>query len=354
MAIEPKQVTSGDIENMVGARLEDLFAGKGQDVERFAPAVARGGPDLSGITTRGIRGIFYDALELAASTSWAQAVGLYLASDTRTETHKWLGSVPEPRAHIGGLNKVPVILNTLSVTNQDYEITLPFSTHDQMWDQVGHISRRVGEMSMAWADHWNKLSVDVLEANTTAYDSVALFSGSHTFGDSGTLDNDLASGDVASLGVTTTTRPTKAEAGAILADLAAYMYRYTDSSGRPANQAAKRFMVLCPPSMLPGFQSAIHDRLYVSGGSNALANLGQSFVAVAEPRLAATDECYMIRLDGPSSKALILQEAKSPELQVVGPQSEHAIKNNEVLFVSKACRAVAPGEFRHIIRATLS
>lgn len=343
------QKTASEIEDYTGERLDAFFRNR-----ENLQATARGGPDNSAITERGIRGIFYDALELAAQSTWAMQVGLYMPSNTRTEKHRWLGQVPEPREHFGGLNASPVNDFSLDVTNVDYEITLPFSMHDQMWDQVGHIARRTGELSTAWADHWNRLAIEVMEGNDTAYDGVAMFSGSHSIGDSGTLDNDLALGDVAALNVSDASRPTKAEAAAILSDLAAFMYSYTDDKGRPANQAMKSVLLLCSPRALPGFRNAIADKLYITGGSNELANLQQSFMAVADPRLASDSVIYLFRTDGISSKPLILQEAKAPTLQVVGPQSEHAIKNNEVLFVSKACRAVAPGEFRQVIKATMS
>lgn len=344
--------TASEIEDYTGERLDNFFSGKDEKLNAFA----RGGPDNTAITQRGIRGIFYDALELAQVSTWARQVGLYMPSDTRTERHRWLGQVPEPRLHYGGLNATAVKDFSLDVTNLDYEITLPFSMHDQLFDQIGHISRRTGELATAWADHWNKLAVDVLENNDTAYDGVSLFSTSHVIGDSSTMTNNLTQADLGSLDIsdTATARATKAESAAILSDLAAFMYRYKDDQNRPANQGARSFLLLCHPSALPGFRNAIADELYITGGSNELRNLGQQFIAVAEPRLSSQSVVYMFRTDGPSSKPLILQEAKPPTLQIVGPQSEHAIKNNEVLFVSKAIRACAPGEFRQVIKATMS
>ena len=353
MPIEIVNKSRSEIEDRFGENLDRFFTDNSRSREKLA-ATARGGPDNTALTERGIRGAFYDALELAQSTSWAQMVGLYMPSNTRTERHRWLGSVPEPRAHYGGLQAAPVIDLGIDITNEDFSIAMPFSTHDQLWDQVGHMSRRASELAVAWADHWNKLCVDVLEDNTLAYDGVAMFSASHSIGDSGTMNNTLTASELSSLNVSDTNRPTKAEAGAILADLGAYMYRYKDSVGRPANQGAKKFIVLCHPSALPGFRNAIADELYITGGSNELRNLGQQFAVIGEPRLASDTEVYLMRMDGVSSKPFILQEAKAPELQIVGPQSEHAIKNNEVLYVSKAIRAAAPGEFRHAIKATLS
>jgi len=62
--------------------------------EKLATAEARGGPDNSGVTERGIRGLFYDSLEIAARDMWSTRMGLGLSSDTKTEKPRWLGSVP--------------------------------------------------------------------------------------------------------------------------------------------------------------------------------------------------------------------------------------------------------------------
>lgn len=322
--------------------------------ERLAVSDARGGPDNSAIATKGIRGVFYEALELALAQQWASRVGLRIASDEKTERHRWLGSVPEPRQHFGGLNASPLRNYSLNVTNSDYEVTLEMSLHDWRRDKIGHAARKVAELAVSWADHWNKLAVGVFEDNDTAYNGTALFSSSHSIGDSGTMDNLLVAGDLAQLNIADADAPTKAEAAAILAALAAYMWTYKDDYGRPANQGAKSFLAVVHPNVFPGFQSAIADDLYIQGGSNELRGLGLSFDIAVEPRLATDTDFYFCRTDGVSSKPLILQSEQEPTMQVVGPDSEHAIKNNSVLYVSKACRAVAPGEFRQVIKATLS
>lgn len=338
----------------VDALTETVLDNHGREIEKLADGNARGGPDHSALTTRGIRGIFYDALELAMSQQWASRIGLYVASDTATENHKWLGSVPEPREHFGGLLRQPMNDYGLAVTNADYELTMPISLHDYRRDKTGHIARKIAELATAWADHWNKLAVSVFEDNDTAYDSTALFATTHSIGSSGTIDNALVAGTLAQLNISDADNPTKAEAAAILAGLAATMWTYKDDQGRPCNQGAKSFVCVVHPNVFPGFQSAIADELYVQGGSNELRGLGLSFDLVVEPRLASDTVGYFARTDGTGSKPLILQSELEPTLQTVGPDSEHAIKNSEILYVSKACRAVAPGEFRQVIKFTMS
>lgn len=349
----PLPIPSDDRYNLERHFENGIEALRGQARENLT-ATARGGPDNSAVTERGIRGLFYSALELQGTSAWAQAIGLYMPSNTRTERHRHTGQVPEPRKHYGGLNAQPLNDFSQDITNEDLEITLPFSTHDLAWDQIGHLSRRSAELAMSWTDNWNKLTLDQMAANTLAYDGVAMFSASHAIGSSGAMSNLLTSSDLPSLNVSAPTRPTKAEAGAILADLSAYMYRYVDDVGRPTNQMAKRFLLVCHPAVVPGFRAAIRDLLYITGGTNELSNLGVTFEVVGEPRLTSLSEIFLFRTDGIGSKPMILQEAQAPTLRYVGPDSEHAIKNNEVLFVSKAIRAVAPGEFRHMIKATMS
>lgn len=321
---------------------------------RLATAYARGGPDHSDLTERGIRGMFYEALELGAQSIWAMQAGLFFVSDALVEKHRWLGQVPEPRPHIGGLNLVGMNNFGIDVTNEDFETSVNISKHDWRRDKTGHLSRRLPQLATAYLDHWNKLSVDVLENNSTAFDGVALFSGAHSIGSSGTMDNDLAAGDIGALNIADTDAITKEEAFNVLTGLASYFFRYKDDQGRPANQAAKDFMVVGPPGHSAGFLAAIKDMTTGTGGTNPLSNLGWTFTYVPEARLSSTTIIYMFRVDDKGSPALILQEEDTPTVELLGEGSEHYVKNNEAIGTAKATRAAAPGMPTRVIRATFS
>ena len=323
-------------------------------LQQLAVADARGGPSNTGVTERGIRGLFWNSLELAEQEVWAYAAGLYFESDTKTEKHRWLGQVAQPRPAFGGLNATPLRDFSFDITNEDFELSLEVSLHDWRRDKINAISRRVAEFAMSWADHWNVLSLRTMTNGDLSYDEVAFFSDSHVLGDQTSIRNLLTATQIESLNVADTNRPTKAEAAAILADLAAYFSTMVDDQGRPANQGAKSFMLLCNPVALPGFQQAIHDQLYVSGGSNELKNLQQTFIAVGDARITDQTVIYMFRLDGRTAKALILQEELAPDMHVIGPGSDHSTINATGIYVSRACRNVKPGEFRHVLKATMS
>lgn len=321
---------------------------------RLANSQARGGPDNSALTERGVRGLFFERLELGVQQIWAIRAGLMFQSDTLTEKHRWLGQVPEPRKHFGGLNLNKLRDLGIDITNDDFESSVHWSKHDWRRDKTGHLRRRVPQLAQAYLDHWNSLAVTVMEDNTTAYDGVALYSTTHSVGDSGTMDNALVAGTLPALGVADPVRPTKAEATLILTGMAAHFFTFKDDQGRPANQGARTFMLVCPPAAGPGFIAAANDMLNAAGGTNELSNLGWTFIIIMEARLANASIIYMFRIDDRSSPALILQEEDTPTVEILAEGSEHWIKNNEAMATAKATRAVGPGDFTHTIRGTMS
>ena len=323
--------------------------------EVLAAAQARGGPDNSALTERGIRGMFYEQLEIGATKIWAIAAGLMFASDSVTEKHRWLGQVPEPRKHFGGLNLTKLRDLGIDITNDDYETSVHWSKHDWRRDKVGHLRRRIPELARAYLDHWNALAVLILESNPAAFDGVALFDTAHSIGSSGLVDNALVGGTLPALGgLTDPTRPSKTEALGILTGMASQFYEFKDDQGRPANQAAREFMLVCPPKMMPGFAAAANDGLNAQGGSNELGSLGWKFGIVPEARLTSANQVYLIRTDDKSSPSLILQEEDTPSVEILAEGSEHWVKNNEAMATAKASRAAGPGDYKKIIRGTTS
>ena len=168
------------------------------------------------------------------------------------------------------------------------------------------------------------------------------------------MDNALVAGTLPALNVVDTSRPTKDESLAILTGMASHFFTFSDDQGRPANMAARDFLVVCPPAMAPGMIAAAKDSLNATGGSNELGNLGWSYTIVPEARLATAENLFMFRTDDKSSPALILQEEDLPTVEILGEGSEHWIKNNEAIGTAKASRAAGPGDFKKAIRGVLS
>lgn len=349
MAMPPAGGFGGRLSGTMHPSVERFVA---KHIDRLASA--RAGFDNSALTERGIRGLFYDALETTADVTWAVRVGLFVPSDTETEKHRWLGATPGFREWVGGLLANGIANLGIEITNRDYEDTISISVHDRRRDKTGHILRRIGEMAMRANNLWEELIVALLEANPTCYDQQALFSAAHASGDSGTLKNLLTASEIPALNVTTAARPTKAECAIILQQLASHFFTFKDDKGKKANQGARNFLGVVPPNMYGPMQAAVADALYPQGGTNELSNLGWNFSVVPEPELSSETVLYLFRTDAPSSAAFILQEEVAPHIDVIAEGSEHTKKTNEELYIAKTTRGVGPGEWRHVLKATLS
>ena len=327
--------------------------------ERLASANARGRFDNSALTIRGIRGLVFVALEVAGERSWAKQGAIMLPSDTRTETHTWMGQVPQFREHFGGILGKKVNDYSLTIVNRDFEAAIFISKHDWRRDKVNQVTRKVGEIAVRSETHWNERTLqDILETSPTAFDSVAFFSASHSLGASGTLSNLFTSATLPALAVADSQAPTREEAAKILFSAAAEFFVMKDDVGQPANQGAQRFMLVCPPRMAPGFIQAVSDNLFQQGGSNNLQNLGWSFEIVPEGRTASGNEsiCYLLRMDGLSTKPFLLQDDVTMPLEVEAQLegSDRWIEQNEAMIVAKTVRGFGPLEFRHALKLTLS
>lgn len=327
-------------------------------------AAARGGFDASSLTIRGIMGDFKDVLENLWDNTWASQTALTVSADAESVTHGWMGQPPPFRQWLGGLNLVGMNPFEITITNKDYEASTEVSLHDLRRDKTGGtILAKLGQLAQRAHQHVEELLVaDVIVANATAYDSVALFAASHVIGGSGTLSNLLTVTDLPGLNVATAARPTREEAAVILTQAVAYFFRMKDDQGRKANQGAKKFLLLCPVGMAAGFQQAINSMLYVTGGSPTVntartpAGAPMEIAVVPEPLLddEDTEVCYLFRTDAPGNRPLIYQTEVDPHVRVIGEDSEHAIKNNAIVFTARATRGVAPGEWRQALKLTLS
>jgi len=318
-------------------------------------ASARGGFDNTPLTERGIRGVFFEQQELAFETSWASMIGLRIDSDSEIERHRWLGAAPQLRQWIGGLLKKGVRNKGILIENLDFEATLAISMHDKRRDKTGQLVRKAGDLGTNSAKHWEQLLVNLWALNPLGYDQLPFFSAAHVDGLSGTHSNEVAAATLPALGgLADPTRPTKAEMETVLSQMAAHFFTYKDDTGQPANQAARQFLVLVTPAAYPGAQAAVNDALVRQGGTNELSSLGWNFTVVPEPRLTATSQVVMFRMDAATSPAFILQSEVDPTIKVLDENSEHAFHNNEVLMSLRTTRNVGPGEWRRGMRGTLS
>jgi phage major head subunit gpT-like protein len=314
----------------------------------------KSGPDYSAITVKGIIGSFYKGLETEIEGSWAPEIGAIMSSNQETETYKWLGHAPAMREWIGARLAKGAPIRGYQLTNKIFESTMHVDVEDYRFDKTGQIMIRASEQGARAVQHWEKLASEAIEANGTAWDSVAFFATSHSMGGEYTTSqtNLLTVADDARLNVVAPSAPTRNEMIDVMIALAQKMYTYKDNAGEPYNGGAKKFVLMVSTNMLGAAKSAARASMVNAGESNALKDLDFDIRPLVNPRLTSTAVVYLFRVDS-AMKPLILQEASAPEFEFQGQGTDGAFENNQYRWGAKAVRNVGYGEWAHAIKATL-
>lgn len=313
------------------------------------------GHDYSRLGVRGIRGLFFDALESDVDGGWARQVGFYFKSDAAAETHRWLGQVSSMREWIGARLRKGMRIETFSITNVFYENTLQVPVLDMRRDKTGQLKvKSTRDFARSTNTHWDELAVALLALNPTCYDGVALYATNHSSGDSGTQSNLLTAADVPALNVVDTGAITIDEAMAIIMGVCPYFWTYLNDKGNPANQGAREFLFVLPVRLFVPFQAAINRIMVAQGGDNPLKKMRFVPMAVLEPRLTTQTVGYVFRMDAEQAAGIILQEEIPVEFDYLDESSEYARLEKHVLLMAEASRAAAPGQWRHTIKFTIS
>lgn len=316
----------------------------------------------SGLGSRAIIGTFYETLEQNIGASWLMRLAMEFTSDQESETYKWLGMSPAMREWIGGRQPKGLRENGMTITNKTFEATMNVLVDDLRRDKTGQILLRVREMADRVAAHPMSLISTLINngggaTNGLCYDGQYFFDTDHAEGDSGTIKNDLAAGDVAVLNVGTATAPTADEMANCILGVLGWFYSFKDDQGEPLNELAREFVIMTNTAMWGAAQAAVSANLLNTGSGsrdNPLMRMpGINLTVVPNARLSTTTAFYMFRTDG-RAKPFILQNEEAVSISAVAEGSEHEFKNNEHLYGVKAIRNVGYGIWQHAIRATLS
>ncbi len=290
----------------------------------------------------------------AVAESWATKVAMFVSSDLGTEHYNWLGQSPALKARGGQSAATQLKQFAYSLTNQEYEAAIEFTSADVRRDKKGDIQNRIGSLAKRAALHYQKMLVDILNTNGNGYDAVAFIGTGHP--ESGTSQkNLLTSSEVGAADVATATAPTATEMSSVLISTIGYMKSLVDDQGEPINQDAKEFTILCPTAPIyNAVYGAIHKDRLASGEANVLFGSDLKLTPVMETRLtSATDKVFVLRTDD-NVKPLIVQEEVAPQIEVLGLGSEFEKLNKRQIFKVFTSRAAGYGLWQYASRVTLS
>lgn len=300
------------------------------------------------LTMANVEAMYWVASEETGNASWLGQVASTFTTDQPQEEYPWLGANPAVRKWEGERTAQELRGDKIILVNDDYEATIEFKRKELRRDKTGQVQARIGELADRMAQLPQKLLTALILANGTAYDGTAFF-GSHTVGDSGTIDNAMTNADGGLAGGST---PTTAQMAANILAMVSRLMGFKDDQGEPMNEYARSFLVMVSPNLLGATLGAINDQFLSSGGANTLKSTGWSIDVAANPRLTSTNVAYLFRTDA-RVRPFIYQE-ELHELESLGEFSEHAFKTNRCQFGAHISGAAGYGRFEYAIQGTLA
>jgi hypothetical protein len=314
------------------------------------------------LTERAVIGRFYARLEQGAHP-WANALcwdnpnadqGVGIA-----EKYRWLGQAPTPREFIGPLQAKELSQFGYDITNKRWESSIRFPLLDWTHDKTGQIMVRVDDMASRFDMHRARLlSTLMINAEATAcYDGQYFFDDDHP--ESGASQSNDLSVDISALPVTnhgSTTAPSAAEMTHCIMQAVQAMLGFKDDQGEPVNENARAFDVIVPATFWFAASMAVGARVLASGEDNPVAvgsMDGFKFNLHSNARLTWTTKFAVFRRDG-VTKPFIFQSDGGVKTKLLGPDSEHATLNDEVLFTADAINNAGYGDWKHACLVTLA
>lgn len=295
------------------------------------------------------RGTFNDQFPAAvAAQVWPRLV-MEVASNTKTETHQWLGSVPKMQE----TTKNPLVIGGLesysySLDNRSFAGAFEVERDIFEDDKLGLIRPKISQMAQEPARHTSELVLSLFEDNPTAFDGVAFFANSRTIGQSANIDNILSGNYDGSI----------AEIQAGLDAARKQMRLFQDDHGRPYNIIGNLIVI---PAALEGLMwRALNDIAGdgVNTPTQPAVNEGgfwtsRGFLVVVNPYLTSDSTWYYGHVGGEGMRPFIFQNRMAPRMEgITNPDDSYVIENGKFLYTVRDRKAVGVGDPRLMIKIT--
>ena len=300
----------------------------------------------TGVTLRGLNGTFFPKFE-AANVLWRLLCSL-VQSDGASETYKWLGQLPMPNEWKGSRRSKALGDFGQTLVNQHWESMLEIDRDEYADDQTGQLAVRTAEMATRFAQHPDKILVDLIEAaeSTACYDGQYFFDTDHVEGDSGSQSNDLT------YDVATPADPTASEFEKAFWQAVEALVGFVDDQGEPWNlftdfEQMEGLLVMVPKNMLRVASQVlgVNAAPIIDSTSNILAGRAK---VVTTPRLSWTTKFSVFKVDD-AMRPLIFQQRQQVQTQIKDDPEEKPVK-----YMADARYAVGYGLWQKATLTTLT
>jgi phage major head subunit gpT-like protein len=311
---------------------------------------------LSALSSRAIKGEFYNVLSQSTGVPWVEEISMLFLSDQAIETYEQLGMVSSMEEWKSGKNaKMLDMLGNITIINKLFESTIQVSKAEKRRDKTGQIQIRINELVRKAQSHWAKILTELLITGQTTLcqDGQFFFDTDHTEGNNTTSqDNDLTTN------IVTAAAPTAAEMMTAILDCISAIVGFKDNENDPMNENANMFRVMVPVNMMTAAAAAVKSPVITDGSgafTNTIHSMGDFLIQFSvNARLTTTTEFYTFRADGNGTKALIRQEETPLEMNSLAEGSDEEFKNKRHLHNVESSRNVGFGMWQNACLMTFT
>lgn len=266
---------------------------------------------------------------VASSTPFYPTVSAIVKSNGADEAYGMLGAMHGMQEWLGERKFKQLRGANFTIDNQHWESSLLVKKTDISDDRMGLYGPLMSDLATEATYHPDELFFTSLVAgkSTECFDGQNFFDTDHSWGDSGTGDNDLTTAIVDKDDVTAD------EFKAAFHTARQTMLKLKNDQGkllnRPVGKGLSNLLVVVPPEMELAATTALTAHLTGGGNSNIVIDAPR---IVSTAHLTDADAFYLFNLDG-ALKPFVFQDRESLTRQVKGINDS---ETKDVKFMTEA------------------
>ncbi len=304
------------------------------------------------LSSRAVKAIILEEIDKTIDSSWVNQVANRYTSDQASETYAGTGNVAPMREWIGPKQAIPLNVGSITITNKDWESTLILYEKDLRRDKTDQLRMKAAELAVRGTQHIEKILSALIDTGDDAdiglaFDGQFFFDTDHSFGSSGTMNNDIT------FDVATTTAPTPTEMGdAIMAGIQ-QLYTFKDDQGEPSNGNIKNFTVMVPVPFFSAAMTAKNAMFLTNGVSNRLLNLDGININIVVNQRSTWTTAFAIFSTDRITKPFIIQTEVAPYVESLERDSDFWFANHAELYSVVSADNVGYQRFDGAVLVTL-
>ena len=266
---------------------------------------------------------------VSASTPFYPSVCNIIQSDGADEKYGWIGGMPGVKEFLGERKFEQLRAANYTLANKHWESSLLISKNNLADDRMGMYGPLLSNLGSEAAYHPDSLWFDALVAGETelCFDGQYFFDTDHSWGDSGTQDNDLTGA------AATGTVPTAAELKAAFHTMRTAMLKFKGDNGkffhRPVIGKMSDLTLLVPPEFEVAAYEGLTSAIFGGGNTNVVVDAPN---IVVSPYLTSSAKMYLFYTGG-NLKPFVFQAREPLSRQVKGLTD---LETKDVKFMTEA------------------